>query len=166
MSRVALACCLVLALTPTTAFADDTHDAEVRALLQKLSDAFNAHDIQAFTALWADDGHLINPRGVQAQGREELARVVGHDMGTLLQGSTSRFTLERTREISPTAIWLDATDQVTNATLPGGQRGPMTLHLSALVMQRDGRWLIVEARPYSFSPAMPGPQARKAPAPR
>ena len=59
--------------------------AGAQAVFDKVADAFNKKDAKAFTALWADDGTLINPGGVVGKGKAEIEKVVGEDMKTILK---------------------------------------------------------------------------------
>ena len=47
----------------------------IKDRLQEFQSAWNKDDTTAMAAVWADDGSLINPVGVFAQGRDEIVKV-------------------------------------------------------------------------------------------
>jgi uncharacterized protein (TIGR02246 family) len=122
-----------------------------QTLFDKAADGFNRSDARAFSALWADDGQLINPAGVSGKGRSEIEKIAADDMSTILKGGKSKFTVQSVRQISPDAIWVDAAHDITGLKSPDG-KDSMHLHVIGLMVQKSGQWWIAEARPYAFLP--------------
>ena len=58
-----------------TAAARAADEQPIKDRLQEFQSAWNKDDTTAMAAVWADDGSLINPVGVFAQGRDEIVKV-------------------------------------------------------------------------------------------
>ena len=54
--------------------ASDGDEAEIRALIQQLGEAWNKHDVKAFLARMADDADAVNRFGQWYRGRTQLEK--------------------------------------------------------------------------------------------
>ncbi|MFO0982625.1 MAG: SgcJ/EcaC family oxidoreductase [Planctomycetota bacterium] len=66
----------------------ETDQAEVRALLQRLLDAWKKNDGDAFAAEFAEDGDLIMFNGMHTRGRVQIALVMQTLFDTILKESS------------------------------------------------------------------------------
>jgi len=125
-------------------------DRSLESTWREFTEAFNRFDEKAVAACWAEDGTLISPIGHYGRGRVDIARVFGQDAKTLLEGSTSRFTLTGARRIGEDCALLDLDHEVQNARMPDGTTGSMKLHVVVLAQKKGERWQWLDVRPYAF----------------
>jgi uncharacterized protein (TIGR02246 family) len=119
----------------------------VSAFFEKVAAVWGAGDTFA-TACYTEDGSLINPFGGRADGRAELSAMYREYFGGMLAGTTTSITLTHLRAIEPGYALADA-DQIIYA--PGGEV-LLALHVVNFLRKEDDSWLIVDSRPYAFSP--------------
>ena len=124
--------------------------------MKAFEDAWNRHDTDAMAAVFADDAVLINPSGRIASGRDEIAKLFEdeHQQGPL---KGTRFTgrITGARKVAPGVVFLDEEMTILGGRDPSGQPLPdQHVHGALLVArQQDGRWQVIEGRPYAFLPA-------------
>lgn len=124
--------------------ADDT----VGAFFDKLADAWKANDGAAFAACFTEDGSLINPFGERADGRAALTAMYSEYFGGMLQGTTTSIELSRLRAVEDSHAFADADQTVYSAA----GEVLLDLHVVNLLRREGDGWLLVDSRPYSFSP--------------
>lgn len=139
-----------------------TQDA-VQVVATQIADAFNKNDAKLAASVWAEDGRLINPAGVDAQGRDAVQKLAQADLDTILKGTTSTMTVDSIHKLGAEWVWADATHTLANMKMPDGTMGTGKLHLVVLLNHKGGKWQIEEARPYMFMPAPKGAAAMAAP---
>lgn len=159
-ARLLFCTVLTLSLSSASAFASPADD--VNALLKTVSDGMNKGDAKAAAAAWADDGDLINPAGVVGKGHAGVEKVLAGDIATILKGTTSKFTVETTRDLG-NGIWLvDATHEAQNMTGPDGKKMTGKLHVAiVLTTSKDKKLQVAAARPYMYMPAPPAGKPAK-----
>src|SRR6185503_865171 len=81
--------------------------ADVQATLDKVAEAFNKSDAKAAAALFTDDATVINPVGDTGTNRDGVEKIIAQDLGTILKGGQSKFTVQKVRQVSPNAVWVD-----------------------------------------------------------
>ncbi len=123
--------------------------------LKKFNAAFNTFDENAVASFWADDGTLITPIGEYGRGRSEIAKAYGKNCETILDGTTSKFTIVGARKIGSDCALLDLDHDLQNFRMPDGSTGSMKLHVVILAQKQGNSWQWVDVRPYAF---MPPPQ--------
>jgi uncharacterized protein (TIGR02246 family) len=123
--------------------------------LQRFNEAFNRFDASAVASFWREDGTLISPIGTFGEGRAGIERVFQSDAATILQGTTSRFTITRERRITPDCVLLDCDHDLENCRMPDGSRGSMKIHLVLLASRSGDQWRWLDARPYRFADRPP-----------
>ena len=105
------------------------------AIADRLGQAWNAADGQAFGALFAEDADFVDIRGDHHVGRPAIAH--GHDaiLGSIYAGSTVVYEVEDVRTVAPaTAVAvLGATLESPSGPLAGTNRSRITA-----VLTRDG----------------------------
>lgn len=141
-------------ITSTTTEAGQEQRAAELTLLEdtikKFNDAFNRFNATEVASFWAEDGTLISPVGTFGEGHEGVRRVFEGDAATILQGSTSKFTVTRVRRIDSGCAFLDLDHDLQNCRMPDGSRGNMKIHLVLLAKKEGDQWCWLDARPYRF----------------
>jgi uncharacterized protein (TIGR02246 family) len=153
--RISLACLALLTVFSTAALAAD--EKGVKDRLDAFTKAWNEHDATAMAAVMTEDGTLINPAGVTAKGREEVAKLVGHEHETMFKGSTYAVTDLVIHEVTDDVIVADVTGTITGVKKPDGTAAPdFNHHVTWVFVKKPGKWLAAAVRPYQFL-AMPDP---------
>ena len=125
-------------------------DRSLEAMLRKFNDAFNRFDAREVASFWADDGTLLNPVGNYGKGRAGVERVYHEDAETILEGSTSRFTITSARPIGSDCALLDLDHEVQNFKRPDGSTATVKLHVVMLAQKKRDGWQWLDARPYAL----------------
>ncbi|MEO6386968.1 MAG: SgcJ/EcaC family oxidoreductase [Croceibacterium sp.] len=140
-----IACLGLIAASPVVA-ADPAPDAEIVALQQLQADAWNAHDIDRYAALFTADADVINVLGWHWQSREELRLKLGSGFASVF--AHSRLTIS---EVSVEWLKTDiAVAQVrwtmTGALSPTGAAAdtPEQGIQTQVLVRQDGHWLITD----------------------
>jgi uncharacterized protein (TIGR02246 family) len=145
-----LLACAGEAKVPSNPSADE---ASIRALAVSFDDAWRKRDPHARAALFADDGSLINPFGMAAQGRAEIEKVFGAETETIANGTTHRFGALRFRFLDADNALVDADNEIDGVRTSDGKDAPtMKYHLVAVATRKDGAWKWLAGRPYAFLP--------------
>jgi uncharacterized protein (TIGR02246 family) len=122
--------------TPASNAADEN---AIRAIHQRIIDAWNAGDGAAFAAPFTDDADFVVWDGTHLKGREELALFTQRIFDTVMKGSRLAGEVKFVRLLSPV---LAVMHLVVGVTLPGQikaspSRDSMELNV---VRKRDGEW--------------------------
>jgi uncharacterized protein (TIGR02246 family) len=131
---------------------DVNADSALATMLERFTRAFNRFDGKEVASFWADDGTLISPNGDYGRGRSGVAEVFVKDCDTVLDGTTSKFTIVGTRQIGADCVFLDLDHDIQNARLPDGSSGTLKLHVVILAQRKGNSWQWLDARPYAFLP--------------
>lgn len=104
--------------------------------------AFNKGDIKAVAEAYAPDADFLSAQGQRVKGRDALekyfARGFAESKGLELKHSDSSI-----RFLKPDVAIADGTWEITGRPQGNPARG----HYTAILMKRDGQWLIVYDRP-------------------
>lgn len=130
-------------------------EASLEASIRKFNDAFNRFDAKEVAACWAEEGTLISPMGEIGRGRSGVETTYKHDCDTVLQGTTSRFSIQSVRRLGGDLAFLDLDHELQNARLPSGSRGTLNLHVVMLAQRIGNGWQWLDARPYLFASPPP-----------
>ena len=76
-------------------------EAAVRAVVQSVQDAWNAHDGKAFAAPFAADADYVVVNGTYAKGREEIERGHAQIFSTIYKDSRNAATVRSVRFLRP-----------------------------------------------------------------
>lgn len=137
---------LILLALAQGSVADDKADAADEKALQEQNEAFvaafNRGDLKAVTEAYAPDADFLSAQGQRLKGRDALekyfAKGFAESKGLKLKHSDTSVRLLK----SDVAV-ADGTWEITGR--PDGN--PARGHYTAILMKRDGRWLIVYDRP-------------------
>jgi uncharacterized protein (TIGR02246 family) len=104
--------------------------------------AFNRGDIKAVAEAYAPDADFLSAQGQRVKGRDALEKYFtkgfAESKGLKLQHSDSSI-----RFLKPDVAIADGTWEITGRPEGNPARG----HYTAILMKRDGKWLIVYDRP-------------------
>ncbi len=123
---------------------------QLETTVERFNEAFNRFDPAEVASFWTEDGTVISPVGSFGEGRAGVERVFQSDASTILQGTTTRFTIARARRIAADCALLDLDQEVQNCRMPDGSRGTMKLHVVMLARKAGDEWRWLDARPYRF----------------
>lgn len=152
-----LAALVVLALAiPAGAAGPAGAEAAIRQAWQEFSDAWGRGDAHARAAVWAEDASLINPFGIEAQGRAAIEKMFEQENAGFAKGTTHTFSNFSYRFLTPTLAAVDAVGVIKGIRGPDGTAMPtLTVHVFAVMAEAGGKWQIKLARPYVPAP-LPG----------
>ena len=122
---------------------------------RRFEELFNKRDAKAVASCWTEDGTLISPTGEMGRGRSAVETVYRHDSDTILEGTTSRFTITSAQRLGQDLAFLDLDHELQNCMRPDGTRGTMAIHVVMLAKKSGNSWQWVDARPYAFLPRPP-----------
>ncbi len=125
-------------------------DPSLEATRKRFNDAFNRFDAKEVASYWAEDGTLIDPLGEFGRGRSGVERVYGKNVETVLEGTTSTFTILSVRQVGSDCALLDLDHDVRDFNMPDGSKGPMKLHVVLLAQKKGNAWQWLDVRPYAF----------------
>ena len=149
---------VILAMAvPVVAAGPAGAEAAIQKVWQQFSDAWGRGDAHARAAVWAEDASLINPFGLQAEGRAAIEKLFEQESAGFAKGTTHTFSNFSYHFLTPTLAAVDATGEIKGIKGPDGTSRPtLTIHVFAVVAETGGTWQIKVARPYLPAPP-PGP---------
>jgi uncharacterized protein (TIGR02246 family) len=127
----------------------------LEAAFRRFNELFNRFDTKQVASCWTEDGTLITPSGEVGRGRTGVEAAFRHDCDTILEGTTSRFTISSVRRLGSDLAFIDLDHELQNFRRPAGSRGMMKLHLVMLAKKSGNSWQWLDARPYAFVPPPP-----------
>lgn len=144
-----------LAVAPgsATAAAEQQEKQQIQSRIDEFTAAWNRHDAEQMSAIWAEDGDLINPSGRHAQSRAEVKKLLADEHASVMKQSKHEMKVASVRMVGDVAL-VDMDSTVTGMRNPegGADLPPLKLHIFAVMKQQDGKWMILSARPYSYLP--------------
>lgn len=126
-----------------TAAAHAEDEAAIRNVLAAFVEAWNKHDANAFSVVFAEDADFTNVRGMSAHGRTEVAKFHAPMFATSFKDSTQKIAESKIRFIKPDVAAVDARWEMTGAKTRDGQDIPLRKGLLNFVMTKEGdQWFI------------------------
>ncbi len=118
-------------------------EAGIQQVLAEFVGAWNLHDPNAFSMVFAEDADFTNIRGMSAHGRINIDSFHAPVFRTLFKDSYQKITHSTIRFIAPNVAAVDAWWEMTGSTNPSGQSIPLRKGLLNFVMTRSsGKWVI------------------------
>jgi uncharacterized protein (TIGR02246 family) len=118
-------------------------EASIHQVLAEFIGAWNLHDANAFSMVFAEDADFTNIRGMNAHGRTNIDSFHAPVFRTLFKDSYQKITRSTIRFIRPDVAAVDAWWEMTGSTSPSGQPIPLRKGLLNFVMTRSGgKWVI------------------------
>jgi uncharacterized protein (TIGR02246 family) len=148
---------LAVGLAAPAAASTPADEAEIRAVQQQQATAWNAHDIDAYAALFTEDAHVINVLGWHWKSRAELKAKLGRGFASAFAHSRLTIGDVDVRFLAPAIAVAHVGWTMTGAASPTGgagdipQQGIQTLVLT----KRDGTWRIAEFQNTNAVPERP-----------
>ena len=124
-----------------------TATAGIRSVVGAFADAWGRADAAAIASLFAPDGDLVIPTGLQVRGRAHLHDFYASAFAKGYAGSTTTADITRIRAIAPGVMVVDAAWSIIGAKLsPGKVNPPERGILAAVIVKSTGRWWIAALR--------------------
>ncbi len=138
-----------LALLLFSSFEQPSSDAQdIQSIAPGFAAAWSRHDAKALAAYWATDGDLLSPWTELIKGREEIEKHFADEFLDKMRDSTLQLTINNVRMIDPETALLDSDFVISGMSIGGVKADPFSDHAIFLLVKREGKWLILDARPY------------------
>lgn len=138
---------VLIAAASGVARANGNEEQAVRSVVERFADAWNRHDMGAFSQLFGEDADFVNVIGTRWIGRPAIREAHAATHATIFK--ESRLTIEQTdvRFLDPDVAVARSRWTLTGHTASDGQPGALrTGFLTNVLVQRDGRWEIAVSR--------------------
>lgn len=129
--------------------AASTDEAEVRALLQQLNEAWG--DADAFAALFTEDADYVTFDGSQVKGRAALAESHRPLFEGLMRGSRLMGQATATRFLTPDVALVHSKGAVIQRRQKRASRRAVSVQTN-VVVRRNGRWQIAAFQNTRYRP--------------
>jgi len=145
--RLALAAVFALGLASRALGAEPfavADAAAIRTLEARQAQAWNAHDIHAYAALFTEDADVVNVLGWRWRGRAELERKLAVAHRSVFRSSILTIETVTIRRLAPRLAVVQATWRMAGAQTPDGVGGHTpSVGVQTQVLERDaGGWRI------------------------
>ena len=122
-----------------------TQEARVRKAVQSFYDAFNSHDFGRVPEFTTEDWTHINPLGGWTRGRTAVLKELKEVHSTFLKGVTDTPEEMDVRFAATDAAIVTVPSRMGPHTTPDGVRRENQKQIRTFVLvERDGRWLIIQ----------------------
>ena len=135
-------------------------DQELRATAEAFAAAWNRDDAKGMAAAWAEDGDLINPAGMAAKGRAELAPFFQHERATATKGTTFTVKAFSARMLGSDLALEDIDVEISGGTMAPDPAKPAKDHVFAVASKQGGHWHWLAVRAYGAPQPPPGAPAK------
>jgi uncharacterized protein (TIGR02246 family) len=128
---------------PKTSGTEEKDRAVIAQTVAALADAWNKHDVHAFSLTFTEDADFTNVAGVHARGRTNIESLHAGVFASVFKDSHQTAQLRRIRFLTPELATVDVDWQMSGATTPDGTpRGNRRGLINCIVSkQSDGSWL-------------------------
>ena len=111
----------------------------IRAVHQRIIDAWNAGDGSAFAAPFTDDADFVAWEGTHLKGRVEIASFHRRAFDTVVKGSRLEGEVKFVRLLGPALAVMHSVVTVTRCGQPAASPGRASMQLT-VVAKRNGQW--------------------------
>jgi uncharacterized protein (TIGR02246 family) len=126
---------------------DVQNEKQIRQLYTDFVKAWNKHDVDAMTELWAIDGDTMEPDGTHAQGRTAVGILLQREHQTVFDKTTIDLSVSDVWFPSENVALVDGGYEITGIHTPWGQELPARRgHLTSVLIRENGRWWIAASR--------------------
>lgn len=109
--------------------------------VERFCDAWNRHDLEALTAMWAEEGELNHPWGFRAVGRAEVLDLLAREhAGSMADSSLSVVRVAAEGDDQKVIADLDAV--LSNVRAPHGRPYDLEHRMSAMFVRAGEEWQI------------------------
>jgi uncharacterized protein (TIGR02246 family) len=139
---------VILVFGIALAYADQAADeAAIRDIQARWDDAWNRHDVQALSALVADDVRFVNVAGQVLTSRAEFQQLQTRTHAMMFKESVRTVTATQIRFITPEiAIAHVSWGMRGDKDADGTARQPRNGVMMQVLVKRDGKWTVVAAQ--------------------
>jgi uncharacterized protein (TIGR02246 family) len=118
-------------------------EAAIRAIIDKMTDAFNKHDAKASSQFYAPDADFVNVAGRSARGPAEIEKFGAAAHSTRLKEATIKTLNVTIRFIRPDVAIVHKTHEMSGFLGPDGTKVPPYQELGLWVFEKEnGVWLV------------------------
>jgi uncharacterized protein (TIGR02246 family) len=134
------------AVTPAPAVAPGSNpqEAAIREQVQAFTKAYNVPDVDALTALLSDDAVIVDSSGTETRGKTAIGEMYAGEFENV-PGIKLESKVEEIRFLTPDVARVEGRSRLSSGT---GDTNEFN-RFSALMLRRDGRWLVAEIREYA-----------------
>lgn len=160
---LAVALCTPLHAQPRTPAPSPADDAAIRALVGGIAHAWNAHDMQAYARLFAQDADWVNIRGNRWRGADAIRdeHVAVHER--FYRRSQVSFSEVTVRMLAPDVAVVHARETMRGSDVPARANISPESQMSLVVVRRDGQWKIANGQNTNIATPAPSPPATAPP---
>jgi uncharacterized protein (TIGR02246 family) len=139
---------MMLMLPITAASADQVADeAAIRDIQVRWDDAWNRHDVDALSALVADDVRFVNVAGVVLKSRADFRALQARTHAMMFKESVRTVHAVEIRFITPEiAVAHVSWGMRGDKNQDGSARQPRNGVMMQVLAKRDGNWIVVAAQ--------------------
>ena len=120
-----------------------TEEEAVKAVIVAMTEAFNRHDVKAWTRLATPDAQLVTVRGESMNGVAEIEMGLSALFQTLNRNASLKILDVKVRLIRPDVAIAHVTNELSGVIGPDGQKLPAHREFSLRVFVKDqGVWRI------------------------
>lgn len=130
--------------------ADAGQEAEMKSQLSAMTAAFNKSDPKAVAEFFAMDATLINPQGTKASGRQSISELLQKDLNGILKAGKTEIKFGSMRSLGPDTAFVDSIHEISIKTPTNVNMPPLRIQFSGVVKKTGGKWLWLDARPYTM----------------
>lgn len=136
--------------------AGNKDEAAVRAVVQKVQDAWNTHDGKAFAAVFAEDADYVVVNGMYTRGRKEIEDGHVGIFTSIYKESKNVATIKRVRFLRPDQAVVHI-EWNLEFTLGGNLNKAKGMNTMVMGKRPDGKWLIDVFQNTPIEPPRTGP---------
>jgi uncharacterized protein (TIGR02246 family) len=116
----------------------------IQRTLSNFEEAWNNHDVKAFSLVFAHDADFTNVFGQTSQGRSAIEQFHAPMFSTMFKDSRLALAESNIRFIKPDVAAVDVMWEMTGATDPSGDPWPERKGLINLIMTNENEdWIIL-----------------------
>jgi uncharacterized protein (TIGR02246 family) len=117
------------------------------AVVRRIIDAWNRHDMDAFANLFTEDADFVNVRGVRWIGRHAIREAHAASHATIFRSSQLSLRESSVRFLRPDIAVARSVTEVTGQVNASGEvLPPRSAMLTLIMMNMEGMWMIVVAQ--------------------
>ena len=126
----------------------------IDAVVSAVVDAWNRHDMKAYSALFTEDADFVNVVGMHFRGRPQIEAVhIDVHRNIFKNSNLHDVSTKETLENEETALTQTAWEMTGAEGLPGWNVSELRKGMMSLLLVRSGdRWLITAAQNTEFVP--------------
>lgn len=138
-------------LLPALLVADSQYVEEtaVKNVIENYYNAWNKHDSKKMAEFYASDADLRTPWNEFAKNRKEIEEIFVSQHANMMKNAHIDFSIKSIRLVKPDIAFVDAESTISGMK-SSGERQYAPLHHSVvfLLVKRDGKWQILNGRPF------------------